>query len=114
MVFYWEHLLGNMPFLVVMVALPGAVVLLLRDRPAGVFLGFLYFGWLIHAVLNDIPDIDLYFIPTYLVLSLWAAAGIGTLLAEVETRVSGSPRVIEGGVSSACSRRWCSSCRCSV
>ncbi len=98
MVFYWEHLLGNMPFLVVMVALPGAVVLLLRDRPAGVFLGFLYFGWLIHAVLNDIPDIDLYFIPTYLVLSLWAAAGIGTLLAEVETRVSGSPGVSKGAI----------------
>jgi hypothetical protein len=98
MVFYWEHLLGNMPFLMVMVALPGAVVLLLRDRPAGVFLGFLFFGWLIHAVLNDIPDIDLYFIPTYLVLSLWAAAGIGTLLAEVETLVSGSPGVSKGAI----------------
>ena len=93
MVFYWEHLLDNMPFLVVMVALPGAVVLLLRDRAVGIFLGFLFFGWLFHAALNDIPDIDLYFIPTYLVLSLWAAAGIATLLAEVETLVSGSPRV---------------------
>jgi hypothetical protein len=53
------------------------------------FLAFLFFGWLFHAVENDIPDIDLYFIPTYLVLSLWAAAGLGTLLAEVETLVSG-------------------------
>ena len=93
MVFYWEHLLDNIPFLVVMVALAGAVVLLLRDRAVGIFLGFLFFGWLFHAALNDIPDIDLYFIPTYLVLSLWAAAGIATLLAEVETLVSGSPRV---------------------
>jgi hypothetical protein len=96
MVFYWEHLLDNMPFLVVMVALPGAVVLLLRDRAVGIFLGFLFFGWLFHAALNDIPDIDLYFIPTYLVLSLWAAAGIGTLLAEVETLVS--PRVSKGAI----------------
>jgi Protein O-mannosyl-transferase TMEM260-like len=98
MVFYWEHLLDNMPFLVVMVALTGAVVLLLRDRAVGIFLGFLFFGWLFHAVENDIPDIDLYFIPTYLVLSLWAAAGIGTLLAEVETLVSVSPRVSKGAI----------------
>jgi hypothetical protein len=98
MVFYWEHLLDNMPFVVVMVALTGAVVMLFKDRAVGVFLGFLFFGWLFYAVLNDIPDIDLYFIPTYLVLSLWAAAGIGTLLAEVETLVSGSPRVLKGTI----------------
>jgi hypothetical protein len=98
MVFYWEHLLDNMPFLVVMVALTGAVVMLFKDRAVGVFLGSLFFGWLFHAVLNDIPDIDLYFIPTYLVLSLWAAAGIGTLLPEVETLVSGSPRVLKGTI----------------
>src|SRR5918993_131311 len=87
----WGHLLDNMPFLVVMVALTGAVVVLLKDRAVGIFLGVLFFGWLFHAVENDIPDIDLYFIPTYLVLSLWAAAGLGTLLAEVEALVSGFP-----------------------
>src|ERR687890_73689 len=85
MAFYWEHLLDNMPFLVVIVALTGAVVMLLKDRAVGIFLGFLFFGWLFHAVENDIPDIDLYFIPTYLVLSLWAASGFGTLLAEAGT-----------------------------
>src|ERR671913_114674 len=94
----WGHLLDNMPFLVVMVALTGAVVVLLKDRAVGIFLGVLFFGWLFHAVENDIPDIDLYFIPTYLVLSLWAAAGIGTLLAEVETLVSVSPRVSKGAI----------------
>src|SRR5215208_2075189 len=85
MVFYWEHLLDNMPFLVVMVALTGAVIMLLKDRAVGIFLGFLFCGWLFHAVENNIPDIDLYFIPTYLVLSLWAAAGLGTLLGIRET-----------------------------
>src|ERR671910_1962627 len=90
-VFYWQHLLDNMPFLVVMVGLTGAVVMLLKDRAAGLFLGFLFFGWLFHAVENNIPDIDLYFIPTYLVLSLWAAAGLGTLLAEVESLISDFP-----------------------
>jgi hypothetical protein len=81
-----------------MVALTGAVVMLLKDRVAGIFLGFLFFGWLFHAVENDIPDVDLYFIPTYLVLSLWAAAGLGTLLAEAESLVSGFPRVMKGAI----------------
>src|SRR5215211_701717 len=85
MVFYWEHLLDNMHFLVVMVALTGAVVVLVKDRAVGIFLGFLFLGWLFYAVENDIPDISLYFIPTYLVLSLWAAAGFGALLGEVES-----------------------------
>jgi hypothetical protein len=98
MVFYWEHLLDNMPFLVVMVALTGAVVMLLKDRAVGIFLGLLFFGWLFHAVENNIPDIDLYFIPTYLVLSLWAAAGLGTLLAEVESLISDFPGVAKGSI----------------
>jgi hypothetical protein len=98
MVFYWEHLLDNMPFLVVMVALTGAVVMLLKDRAVGIFLGFLFFGWLFHAVENNIPDIDLYFIPTYLVLSLWAAAGLGTLFAEVESLISVLPGVKKGAI----------------
>src|SRR5918997_1282485 len=98
MVFYWEHLLDNTPFLMVMVALTGAVFMLLKDRAVGIFLGFLFFGWLFHAVENNIPDIDLYFIPTYLVLSLWAAAGLGTLLAEVESLISDFPGVAKGSI----------------
>jgi 4-amino-4-deoxy-L-arabinose transferase-like glycosyltransferase len=101
MVFYWEHLLDNASFLVVMVALTGAVIMLLKDRAVGLFFGFLFFGWLFYAVENDIPDIDLYFIPTYLVLSLWAAAGLGTLLAEAETLVSGFAKGAVLGVLSA-------------
>jgi hypothetical protein len=98
MLFYWEHLLGNMPFLVVMVALTGAVVVLQWDSAVGIFLGFLFFGWLFYAVENDIPDIGLYFIPTYLVLSLWAAAGFGALLGEVESLAGGLSRVVRWGV----------------
>jgi hypothetical protein len=98
MFFYGEHLLQNMPFLVVMVALTGAVVVLMRDRQAGIFLGFLFFGWLIYSIENDIPDIDLYFIPTYLVLSLWAAAGFGALLDEAESLTGGLSKAARWGV----------------
>jgi hypothetical protein len=103
MLYYWERLLENMPFLMVMVALTGAVVVLLRDRAVGIFLAFLYFGWLSYAVENDIPDIDLYFIPTYLVLSLWAAAGFGALLDEVEALTSSFSRVVRWGAVGALS-----------
>jgi Protein of unknown function (DUF2723) len=98
MLFYWEQLLDNMHFLVAMVALTGAVVMLRKDRAAGIFLGFLFFGWLFHAAENDIPDIDLYFIPTYLIISLWAAAGFGALLTEVESLISGLPRMTKGTI----------------
>src|SRR5215217_5364260 len=103
MIFYWEHLLDNMHFLVVMVALTGAIIMLGKDRAVGIFLGFLFFGWLFYAVENDISDIDLYFIPTYLVLSLWAAAGFGTLLAEVESLVSGLTGKTRGAILGALS-----------
>jgi hypothetical protein len=103
MVFYGEHLLQNVPFLVVMVALTGAIVVLLRDRAAGLFLGFLFFGWLFYSIENDIPDIDLYFIPTYLVLSLWAAAGFGALLDEAESLTGGLSKAARWGVIGALS-----------
>jgi hypothetical protein len=77
-----------------MVALTGAFVVLIKDRATGIFLGFLFLGWLFYAVENDIPDVSLYFIPTYLVLSLWAAAGFGALLAEVEALAAGRLRAI--------------------
>jgi len=96
MVFYWEHLLDNMHFIVAMVALTGAVIVLLKDRAVGILFGFLFFGWLFHAVENNIPDVNLYFIPTYLVLSLWAAAGFGALLEEIEVLLAGFPRVTKG------------------
>jgi Protein of unknown function (DUF2723) len=98
MIFYWEHLLDNTHFLIVMVALTGAVVMLRKDRAAGIFLGFLFCGWLFYAVENDIPDIGLYFIPTYLVLSLWSASGFGTLLADVASLVSGLPGMTRGAI----------------
>lgn len=103
MLFYWGHLLDNVNPLMVMLALTGAVVVLLKDRATGIFLGFLFFGWLFYAVENDIPDVSLYFIPTYLVLSLWAAAGLGALLAEVEALAAGRSRVIRWAVLGALS-----------
>jgi hypothetical protein len=84
LLFYWGHLTDNLNPVLVMVALTGAALMVARDRPVGVLLGFLYLGWTLYSIENDIPDVNLYFIPTYLILCLWAAVGLGALLTEVE------------------------------
>ncbi len=91
--FYWVHLMNNMNAIVVMVALAGAAAMFLRDRAGAGFFGLLFFGWLFYSLGNDIPDIHLYFIPTYLVLCLWAALGFGTLLELAGSSLARLPRV---------------------
>jgi hypothetical protein len=55
-----------------------------------------------YSIENDIPDIDLYFIPTYLVLSLAMAVGFGLVLTEVQnllaTRFVRVPKRVALGV----------------
>lgn len=94
--FYWGHLMENMNPLVVMVALAGGATMFIRDRAGAGLFGFLFFGWLFYSLGNDIPDIQLYFIPTYLVLCLWAALGFGTLLELAESQLAGLDRVPAG------------------
>ena len=86
--FYWSHLFDDFNWGVILVAMVGAAFLIFRDRPSALLLGFLYLGWLFHAIENNIPDVDLYFIPTYLVLCLWASVGFGAVLDAVEDALS--------------------------
>jgi hypothetical protein len=84
LLFYWGHLTDNLNPVLVMVALTGAALMVARDRPVGALLGFLYLGWTFYSIENDIPDVELYFVPTYLILCLWTAVGLGALLTEAE------------------------------
>jgi len=81
---YFGHLTDNLNPILIMVALTGAALMVARDRPVGLLLGSLYIGWTFNAVENAIPDVYLYFIPTYLILCLWTAVGLGALLTEAE------------------------------
>ena len=94
--FYWSYLLGNFHWGLLAAGTVGFMVLILRDRAAAALLGFLYLGWLFYAIENDIPDIQLYFIPTYLVFALAMAVGFGLLLTEVESLLA--TRVPKGAV----------------
>jgi Protein of unknown function (DUF2723) len=84
LLFYLGYLLENFSWVLVVVGIIGFVALLLWERAVGVMLGFLYVGWLFHAIENNIPDVELYFIPTYLVLSLCIAVGVGVVLEETQ------------------------------
>jgi hypothetical protein len=94
--FYWSYLLGNFHWGLLAAGTVGFMVLILRDRAAAALLGFLFLGWLFHAIENDIPDVQLYFIPTYLVLALAMSVGFGLLLTEVENLLA--TRVPKGAV----------------
>jgi hypothetical protein len=71
---------GALHTLLVLVAEFGFFWLLIKDRAAAVLFGVLFAGWTFHALEYNIEDISLYFIPTYLMLALFMAAGFGALL----------------------------------
>lgn len=81
---YGGHLLNNYHWGLLVIVGMGAMGLLLRDRAAAGLLGFLYFGWLAHALEFGIYDTEIYFITTYLVLALVMAVGFGFLLEAVD------------------------------
>ena len=94
--FYWAHLLDNLHWGVLVAALVGFVALLMWDRPAAGLLGFLFFGWAFYSIENDIPDIEVYFVPTYLVLALAASVGLGLVITEAEHFLGRFPRISRG------------------
>jgi hypothetical protein len=91
---YAHYLFRDFNLVLLMVALAGVAFLLSRDRPVAALTGFLFLGWLVHALEYDIFDVELYFIPTYLVLCLWMVAGFRALLEVVEDAVGGSTRTV--------------------
>ena len=96
LLFYFGHLLDNLHWGLLVAAAVGFAALLLWDRPAAGLLGFLYLGWTFYSIENDIPDIEVYFVPTYLVLALALSVGLGVLLTEAEDLVARSPRLPQG------------------
>ena len=96
--FYWEHLLDDFHWSLLVAGVVGFVVLILWDRAVAALLGFLFLGWLFHAIENNIPDVQLYFIPTYLVLALAMATGFGLLLSEAEDLLARFSRIPKGAV----------------
>jgi hypothetical protein len=91
---YLNDLFWQFHWVILMVGIAGAVYLLARDRAAFALLSFLYLGWLFYALEFNIEDVYYYFIPTYLVLAIFAAVGLGALSQEAEALTARfSPKV---------------------
>jgi hypothetical protein len=82
LVLYVDHLTSNFSWWLLAARMVGLVATLLWDRAVALLLCFLFLGWLLFAIEDDIPDVAVYFVPTYLVLSLWMAVGFGFALVQ--------------------------------
>ena len=99
--YYWRYLSGDYNWWLVAAGAVGFAAMLLWDRKGALLLGSLSVGWLFFALEDNIPDIHLYFIPTYLILSLWIAVGFGVVLEDLEalaSRLGRIPRLAVVGV----------------
>ena len=92
---YVDYLLQDFSWPLVLLGCLGALRLLIKDEHVMALLGLLYIGWLTFALGYYIPDVFLYFIPTYLIFAIWIAVGAGTLL-EVTQAVGNDLPLLRG------------------
>ncbi|CAN5843957.1 hypothetical protein BH23ACT11_BH23ACT11_06620 [soil metagenome] len=81
---YGQYLLANFHWGLLAVAGLGAMYLILRDRAAAALVILPYPLWTLHAVEYRVFDVQIFFIPSYLMLALAIAVGFGFLLREAE------------------------------
>jgi hypothetical protein len=98
---YAGHLVANLHWAFVLLAACGLGAMFARDRAAALLTGFLFAGWFVYALMYNIHNIYIYFIPTYAMLAIWASAGIGELLRGVRALVERFPTDFPGGLAKA-------------
>jgi hypothetical protein len=54
-------------------------------------LAFLYFGWLLYALEYGIRDVYVFYIPTYLILAVFVAAGVAAVMQGAESLALRAP-----------------------
>ena len=90
---YAGHLVDNLNLALLALAVAGLAYLTLRDRAALALLGTVFGLNLVYALEYDIEDLEIYFLPTYLVLCLAVALGASALLGWVRERSAQRPLV---------------------
>lgn len=86
---YAEHLLENLNPALLALAVLGIAVLFLRDRTALALLGAVFVLNLGYALEYDIDDLEIYFAPTYLMLCIALAVGVGFVVGLARGRYVG-------------------------
>lgn len=91
---YGEYLLGDFHWGLLAMAALGAFYLLLRDRAAAALVVLPYPVWVLYAVEYRVFDVQIFFIPSFLMLALAIVVGFGVLLRVAERlaqRLSAAP-----------------------
>lgn len=93
---YLDFLLQNFHWGVVLVAVAGGALLMARrqTRAVGVVVGALWLGWTFHAIEYNIFDFNLYFITSYLMVSVAFAYGVAELLYAARALVENRSRTL--------------------
>ena len=77
---YGDYLYGQIAIPLMLAGLLGALYLVSRDRAAGLLLGVVFLGWLVHALTYGVEDYYVFLIPAYVILSFFVAVGVGVVL----------------------------------
>ena len=95
---YAGRLFDNLHWAFVLLAIVGLAAMLSRDRAAALLTGLLFLGWFAYALIYNIYNIYIYFIPTYAMLAIWLSHGIGALLDAVRMLAARFPADFPGGL----------------
>src|SRR5215216_990249 len=90
---FGDHLLGQIPVVLMLAGVLAAVYLLFADRATAMLLGTLFLGCLVQAAVYlqlAIEDFYVFLIPAFLTFGLCISAGLGALLRLVESLTIGS------------------------
>jgi hypothetical protein len=90
---FGDHLLGQIPLVLMLAGVLAAVYLLFADRATAMLLGTLFLGCLAQAAVYlqlAIEDFYVFLIPAFLTFGLCISAGLGALLRLVESLTIGS------------------------
>lgn len=97
-VLYAEYLSSNFPFALVLLGAIGLGAMFARDRAVAIMTVSLFAGWFAYALIYNIHNIYIYFIPTYLLLAVWISYGVSALFDAAGAMAARFPSDFSGGV----------------
>lgn len=88
MLLYAGHLVQNLNPALLVLSFIGVIALRRRDKASVALLGCVYIFNLAYALEYDIEDLEIYFVPTYLVLCVFLSVGVGSAGRWAERRAA--------------------------
>jgi hypothetical protein len=94
---YWFDLRQQFGLPGIVLAGVGLPWLTLRDWRRGLLLAFLWAAAWAFAITYNVGDVHVFFLPSHLVVALWAGCGAGFVLGRAEALLHRTPALLHGG-----------------